>query len=542
MNQSVAIKRALLSVSDKTRLVEFAHFLHQHQVEILSTGGTARLLLQHQIPVIEVADYTCFPEMMGGRIKTLHPKIHGGILGRRGGDDAMMAAHEINPIDLVVVNLYPFAKAIDKPNSSLEEAIENIDIGGPALLRAAAKNHEAVTVLVDVADYELIMQEMTQHQGATTFNTRFALAQKVFAHTSQYDSTIANYLANVQEKNSLETLSVENLNQSVEQNFPTYYQPQYSKKQALRYGENPHQKAALYLDASLQNKIKSGNTATAIQLQGKPLSFNNIADTDAALECVRSFLPKTACVIVKHANPCGIAIADSQLSAYEHAYTTDPISAFGGIIAFNKELTVDAAKAILANQYVEVVIAPRISPKAQILFSKKPNIRLLSCGTLSITESTSIDYKRVNGGLLIQENDILSLNPADLKIVTQRKPTDAELQDLLFAWTAVKFVKSNAIVYAKNKTTLGIGAGQMSRVHSAKIAAIKAAEQNLDIRGAVMASDAFFPFRDGIDTAAQAGISAVIQPGGSLRDAEVIEAADEANMAMVFTGIRHFRH
>lgn len=522
------IKRALISVSDKTGIIDFARYLHSRDIEILSTGGTAELLQQHKIPVVEVSEHTRFPEMMGGRVKTLHPKIHGGILGRRGQDDDVMVAHDITPIDLVIVNLYPFEKTIAQPGCDLDLAVENIDIGGPTLLRAAAKNYAAVTVVVDSNDYQTVINEMEMHQGATSPSTRFALAQKVFAHTARYDAAITNYL------NAVQTSSESCL-------FPQIYAPQFIKKQEMRYGENPHQQAALYIDANISDQ-PNGTTVAAQQLQGKPLSFNNIADTDAALECVRNFLPTPACVIVKHANPCGVATAKTQLEAYQHAFTTDPVSAFGGIIAFNTELTLETAEILLANQFVEVVIAPTITQEAIAAFAQKPNIRLLSCGPLTATTPASLDYKRINSGLLVQENDIAIINPTELQVVTQRTPTAQELQDLLFAWKVVKYVKSNAIVYAKNNTTLGIGAGQMSRVHSAKIAAIKAAEQNLDIKGAVMASDAFFPFRDGIDTAANAGITAVIQPGGSMRDTEVIQAADEANIAMVFTGIRHFRH
>lgn len=523
------IKRALISVSDKTGIIDFARYLNSRDIEILSTGGTAELLQQHKIPVVEVCEYTHFPEMMGGRVKTLHPKIHGGILGRRGQDDDVMVAHDIRPIDLVIVNLYPFEKTIAQPNCDLDLAVENIDIGGPTLLRAAAKNYAAVTVIVDSHDYQTVINEIETNHGATSPHTRFLLAQKVFAHTARYDAAIANYLTNVQ------TESEQNL-------FPQMYAPQFIKKQEMRYGENPHQQAALYIDADISNQ-PNGTTVAAQQLQGKPLSFNNIADTDAALECVKNFLPAPACVIVKHANPCGVATASTQLEAYQQAFTTDPVSAFGGIIAFNTELTLETAEVLLAKQFVEVVIAPSVTPEAITAFAQKPNIRLLNCGPLrAATTQLSFDYKRINSGLLVQENDIAIINPAELQVVTQRTPTAQELQDLLFAWKVVKYVKSNAIVYTKNNATLGIGAGQMSRVHSAKIAAIKAAEQNLDIKGAVMASDAFFPFRDGIDTAANAGITAVIQPGGSMRDTEVIQAADEANIAMVFTGIRHFRH
>jgi phosphoribosylaminoimidazolecarboxamide formyltransferase/IMP cyclohydrolase len=510
----LSIKRALISVSDKSGIVDFAKALSEQGVEILSTGGTAKLLADNGISVIEVSDYTGFPEMMAGRVKTLHPKIHGGLLGRRGVDDEVMNQHQINPIDLVVVNLYPFEDTIAKPNCDLNMAIENIDIGGPAMLRSAAKNHAAVTVVVNADDYDTVLQEMAANNGAVTAETRFKLAQKVFAHTASYDGAIANYLSDAN------VLSL-----------------QYQKVQDMRYGENPHQKAAFYTESKIQEPC----IATAVQIQGKELSYNNVADTDAALECVKSFEVPT-CVIVKHANPCGVATGDNILAAYDRAFKTDPTSAFGGIIAFNRPLDADTAKAIIDRQFVEVIIAPEVAEDAKPILATKKNVRVLATEMWQAQRANGLDFKRVNGGLLVQDRDLGIITADDLKIVTKRQPTDKELQDLLFAWKVVKFVKSNAIVYCKDNMTIGIGAGQMSRVYSAKIAAIKAADENLEVKGSVMASDAFFPFRDGIDSAKEVGITAVIQPGGSIRDEEVIAAADEYDMAMVFTGMRHFRH
>lgn len=515
------IQRALISVSDKTGIVDFAQALHKHGVEILSTGGTAHLLMEKGIPVIEVSDYTGFPEIMAGRVKTLHPKIHGGLLGRRGIDETVMAEQHIQPIDLLVVNLYPFEEAIAKPDCDLATAIENIDIGGPALLRAAAKNYTAVTVVVEATDYETVLSEMQAQGGAITAETRFALACKVFAHTARYDSAIAHYL-----------------NRPTQTDFPPHLLLQYQQAQTMRYGENPHQKAAFYVEPQCTEIC----VANAVQQQGKALSYNNVADTDAALECVKSF-SEPACVIVKHANPCGVALGETLLSAYERAFKTDPTSAFGGIIAFNRPLDPQTAQRIIAQQFVEVIIAPALEEAAKPILATKSNVRVLTCGTWSEQSPTnSLDFKRVNGGLLVQDRDIGHITAADLKIVTQRQPTAQELQDLLFTWKVVKFVKSNAIVYGKSGMTIGIGAGQMSRVYSAKIAAIKAADEGLEVKGSVVASDAFFPFRDGVDAAAEVGVTAVIQPGGSMRDAEVIAAADAHGMAMVFTGRRHFRH
>ncbi|MFP5344122.1 MAG: bifunctional phosphoribosylaminoimidazolecarboxamide formyltransferase/IMP cyclohydrolase [Gammaproteobacteria bacterium] len=518
--------RALLSVSDKTGVVEFARGLAELGVQILSTGGTARLLAQHGVAVTEVADYTGFPEMMEGRVKTLHPKIHGGLLGRRGVDDAVMAAHGIPPIDLLAVNLYPFAETIAAPGCDLATAIENIDIGGPALLRAAAKNHASVTVLVESADYERVLAEMREHHGAVSNDTRFRLAQKAFAHTAHYDAAIAGYLSRFAQ------------HEAEHDPFPGRFTPSFNKLQALRYGENPHQQAAFYSEPN----PPAGCVASASQLQGKPLSFNNIVDADAALECVKSFAAVPACVIVKHANPCGAALGKTILEAYRHAYATDPTSAFGGIIAFNQALDAVTAQTVVQGQFVEVIIAPQVTDEARAVLNGKPNVRVLACGAWPAETGRTLDYKRVMGGLLAQERDVAPISATQLKIVTETQPTPQQLQDLLFVWKVAKFVKSNAIVYGRDARTLGIGAGQMSRVYSARIAALKAEEAGLTLKGAVMASDAFFPFRDGVDTAAQAGVSAIIQPGGSVRDAEVIAAANEHGIAMVFTGMRHFRH
>lgn len=526
------VRRALISVSDKNGVVDFARALHGLGVEILSTGGTFKLLCDNGIPAVEVADYTGFAEMMDGRVKTLHPKIHGGILGRRDLDSAVMAEHGIQPIDLVAVNLYPFAATVAKDGCSLPDAIENIDIGGPTMVRSAAKNHKDVAIVVNTADYDSIIAAL--QDGGLTYAQRFNLALKAFEHTAAYDGMIANYLGTIDQQAA--NLSTENRSQ-----FPQTFNSQFIKAQDMRYGENPHQAAAFYVEAA----PAEASVATAVQIQGKELSFNNVADTDAALECVKSFT-KPACVIVKHANPCGVAVVPEDeggiRKAYELAYATDSESAFGGIIAFNRELDGDTAQAIVERQFVEVIIAPSISAAAREVVAAKANVRLLECGQWPAERSSGWDFKRVNGGLLVQSRDIGMISTADLKVVTRRAPTEAEIHDLMFAWKVAKFVKSNAIVYAKNRQTVGVGAGQMSRVNSARIAAIKAEHAGLQVAGAVMASDAFFPFRDGIDNAASAGIRAVIQPGGSMRDAEVIAAADEAGIAMVFTGMRHFRH
>ncbi|MDP2097676.1 MAG: bifunctional phosphoribosylaminoimidazolecarboxamide formyltransferase/IMP cyclohydrolase [Methylobacter sp.] len=519
MNKKVT--RALVSVSDKSGIVDFCRELNQLGIEILSTGGTAKTLAEHNIPATEVSDYTGFPEMMDGRVKTLHPKVHGGILARRGIDDAVMAANGINAIDMVVVNLYPFEQTIAKPDCDFDTAIENIDIGGPTMIRAAAKNHADVAIVVDPADYAAIIAELKAQDSGLAQQTRFNLALKSFEHTARYDSAIATYLGNLSRVQFPDTLNL-----------------QFYHQQSMRYGENPHQNAAFYREKS----PASGTIAAARQLQGKELSYNNIADADAALECVKSFSGQPTCVIVKHANPCGVAQDNNLLGAYDKAYATDPTSAFGGIIAFNRELDEATAAEIVKRQFVEVIIAPTISAAAQTVLAEKQNIRVLECGIWSSDNQPSLDFKRVAGGLLVQDKDLGEISAADLTIVSQRKPTEQELADLLFAWKVGKFVKSNAIVYCKNGQTIGVGAGQMSRVYSAKIAGIKAADAGLDVPGSAMASDAFFPFRDGIDSAAEAGITAVIQPGGSMRDNEVIAAADEHNIAMVFTGMRHFRH
>ncbi len=507
--------RALLSVSDKTGVVDLARGLAAAGVELLSTGGTHRVLVEAGLSVREVADHTGFPEMMDGRVKTLHPKIHGGILGRRHVDAGVMKAHEIAPIDLVVVNLYPFAQTIVRADVTDELAIENIDIGGPAMVRSAAKNHADVLVVVDPNDYAQVLS-MVSGAGIDR-DARRRYAAKAFRHTAQYDAVVSNYL-------------------SRDELFPESITLTWNKLQDMRYGENPHQGGAFYREVN----APVGTVATLTQLQGKELSYNNVADADAALECVKVFTG-CACVIVKHANPCGVAIGKSPLEAYERAYATDPTSAFGGIIAFNQPLDGATLSAILEQQFVEVVIAPVVHEDAVAVARTKKNVRLLACGNWAGIKRGR-DYKRVGGGLLVQEADELCFSADGLKVVSQRSPSASEMTDLEFAWRVGWFVKSNAIVYARHQQTIGVGAGQMSRVVSAKIAALKAQEEGLEVRGSVMASDAFFPFRDGIDAAAAAGITAVIQPGGSMRDAEIIAAADEHGMAMIFTGVRHFRH
>jgi phosphoribosylaminoimidazolecarboxamide formyltransferase/IMP cyclohydrolase len=515
------ITRALVSVSDKTGLVDFCRGLSALGVEIISSGGTAKALAEAGIAATEVSAYTGFPEMMGGRIKTLHPRIHGGILGRRGTDEAVMAEHGIGPIDLVVVNLYPFVATVARPDCTLAEAIENIDIGGPTLIRAAAKNHAAVGVVVDPADYPAVLAELNQ-AGQLAEATRFRLATKSFRHTAAYDAAIAEYLGP----------------KTGEDVFPDPLLLRFDRSYPLRYGENPHQAAAFYVEPG----APAGCIATARPLQGKELSYNNIADADAALECVKVFADSPACVIVKHANPCGVAEADTLLEAYDRAFATDPTSAFGGIIALNRELDPHTAKSIIDRQFVEVILAPTVSAAALEVLAAKPNVRVLATGDWVPAKTPQWDFKRVSGGLLVQNRDTEALIRSELKVVTRRAPTEQELDDLLFAWKVAMFVKSNAIVYAKDRRTVGVGAGQTSRVHSARIAAIKAQDVDLPVVGSVVASDAFFPFRDGLDSAAAAGVTAVIQPGGSMRDAEVIAAADEHGMAMVFTGMRHFRH
>jgi phosphoribosylaminoimidazolecarboxamide formyltransferase / IMP cyclohydrolase len=517
------VRRALLSVSDKTGLIELARALAKRNIEILSTGGTAKLLAGSGIPVREVSSYTGFPEIMDGRVKTLHPKIHGGLLGRRGVDEAVMTLHGIEPIDLLVVNLYPFAATVTRPDCSYAEAIENIDIGGPAMLRAAAKNHEAVAVVVDPVDYETVLSELETHEGSTTLATRSRLAAKAFAHTARYDTMVASYLG------ATHNVAVDR--------FPTNLSLVFDKAQDLRYGENPHQHAAFYRDPA----VRGACVSAAKVLQGKDLSFNNIADADTAIECVRQF-DEAACVIVKHANPCGVSVAATPLEAYDRAYRTDPTSAFGGIIAFNRELDATTASAIVDRQFVEVLAAPSVSAQALRILASKPNVRVLELGDLDRSPAGELEYRSVTGGLLVQTRDTGSVAESALTVMTRRKPTPAELADLQFAWRVCKFVKSNAIVFARQRMTVGVGAGQMSRVYSTRIAAMKAADEQLEVAGSVMASDAFFPFRDGLDVAAEYGIKAVIQPGGSKKDSEVIAAADEHGIAMVFTGMRHFRH
>jgi phosphoribosylaminoimidazolecarboxamide formyltransferase/IMP cyclohydrolase len=516
------VQRALVSVSDKSGVVEFARALAALGVEILSTGGTARLLQKEGLAVNEVSAYTGFAEMLDGRVKTLHPKIHAGLLARRDDPshmDAMRVAG-IGAIDLLVVNLYPFAATVADPDSSFEDAIENIDIGGPAMLRSAAKNHASVTALVDPADYSRVLQEIRQ-QGEVSEATRFGLAAKVFAHTAAYDGAIANYLTSLDEhRRRLPYAEVLSL--------------QFCKIDDLRYGENPHQSAAFYRDAH----PVPGGLAQYRQLQGKELSYNNIADADAAWECVKSFA-QPACVIVKHANPCGVAVGHTLLAAYENAFRCDPVSAFGGILAFNRALDRDTAE-MVGQQFAEVIIAPRVEAEAQKAFSSKENLRVLEVPLSH--EVQAHDYKRVGGGMLVQSSDAALLDEKDLKAVTRKKPTESQTRDLLFAWRVAKFVKSNAIVFCRDGASVGIGAGQMSRLDSVRVAAMKAQEAKLELKGAVVASDAFFPFRDGLDALADAGAAALIQPGGSMRDAEVIAAADERGIAMLFTGIRHFRH
>ncbi|MDG1782131.1 MAG: bifunctional phosphoribosylaminoimidazolecarboxamide formyltransferase/IMP cyclohydrolase [Porticoccaceae bacterium] len=524
MSDLKKVSRALISVSDKNGVVDFARALNALGVELLSTGGTFRLLQENNIAVTEVSDYTGFPEMMDGRVKTLHPKVHGGILGRRGTDDAVMAEHAIKPIDMVIVNLYPFAATVADPNCTLPNAIENIDIGGPTMVRSAAKNHKDVAIVVNSSDYATVVEEMQANEGQLDYSTRYALMVKAFEHTAGYDGMIANHFGARDTDNN-------------ERDFSDTFNVQYFKTQEMRYGENPHQKAAFYTEAN----PTEASVATAKQLQGKELSFNNIADTDAALECVKQF-DKPACVIVKHANPCGVSVGVDIGTAYNLAFATDPESAFGGIIAFNRELDAKTAEAICEKQFVEVIIAPAVSADALAVVATKKNVRLLECGTWGNQRPQDFDYKRVNGGLLIQDRDNGMIIEQDLKVVSKRVPTDTEMTDMLFAWKVAKMVKSNAIIYAKNNQTIGVGAGQMSRINSARIAGIKAEHAGLEVVGAVMASDAFFPFRDGIDNAGKAGISCIIQPGGSMRDDEVIAAANEHGMAMVFTGMRHFRH
>jgi len=516
---------ALLSVSDKTGVVELATALQGAGYTLLSTGGTASLLREQQLPVMDVAEHTGAAEMMAGRVKTLHPTVHGGILGRRGIDDDIMQQRNIAPIDYVVVNLYPFAETIAKDDVSFDDAIENIDIGGPAMVRSAAKNHASVAVVTNPADYPRVIQSLSASE-AEQQALRFDLAVAAFEHTAQYDGMIANFFGTVKSAGNL----------ADKNNFPRTLNLQYELTNELRYGENPHQSAAFYT----QKNPLVGTLAASKLIQGKPMSYNNMMDADAALACVRQF-NDIACVIVKHANPCGVSVSDTLYKAYDRAFKTDETSAFGGIIAFNRALDVETAKAITERQFVEVIIAPGMQDGVLDVLAAYPNVRLLDCGSLPALPN-EWQLKPVSGGMLVQDDDTHTLATSDIKVVSKRKPSDTEIEDLMFAWNVAKFVKSNAIVYCRDKATVGVGAGQMSRVYSARIAGIKAADGGLEVRGAVMASDAFFPFRDGIDSAAEAGIAAVIQPGGSRNDNEVIEAADEHGMAMVFTGVRHFRH
>lgn len=519
----MTIKQALISVSDKTGIVQLARELIQHSITILSTGGTAKLLHEAGIPVVEVGDYTGFPEMLDGRVKTLHPKIHAGILARHDLPDHQHALEQasIANIELVIVNLYPFKQTVAKPDCSFDDAIENIDIGGPTMVRAAAKNYRKVAIVTDPQDYSQLSRELAENNATVSLATRFKLAQKAFTHTASYDSAISNYLTSLD-------------NDYQRKDFPDSLNLNFTLAQPLRYGENPHQKAAFYRDEN----VISGSLSNYRQLQGKELSYNNIADTDAAWECVKTF-DSPACVIVKHANPCGIAVAETILRAYQLAFATDPVSAFGGIIAFNRAIDKDTADAVLKH-FVEVIIAPEITPEAQQLLAQKNNIRVLLVPLQ--TGYNVYDLKRVGGGLLVQTPDVQNITASDLKIVTKLQPSPQQLNDLLFAWRAAKFVKSNAIVFCRNGQTVGIGAGQMSRVDSARIASIKAQQAGLTLAQSVVASDAFFPFRDGLDVVVEAGATAIIQPGGSIRDHEVITAADEHGVTMVFTGIRHFRH
>ncbi len=532
--QLVPVRRALLSVSDKSGLIDLGRRLASAGVELLSTGGSAKALREAGIAVTDVSDITGFPEIMDGRVKTLHPTVHGGLLGRRGVDDAVMSELGIAPIDLLVLNLYPFESTVARPDCTLEQAIENIDIGGPAMLRSAAKNWSDVGVLTSPDQYADALNEI-ENDGGLSRATRFRLAVTAFNKVSNYDGAISDYLSAL-ELNETQDAVIGHAA------FPGQVNSRFVKLMDLRYGENPHQQAAFYRDLD----PVPGTLATFRQLQGKELSFNNIADADAAWECVRGF-SKPACVIVKHANPCGVAVSlEGVGKAYDLAYQTDPTSAFGGIIAFNREVDAATAQAIVARQFVEVVLAPSFADDALKVFSKKGNVRVLVIplpdDDSQLSAPPGNHSKRVGSGLLIQTADLGMVGAEELKIVTRRAPTEAQIHDLIFAWKVAKFVKSNAIVYARDRQTIGIGAGQMSRVYSARIAGIKAADEKLEVRGSVMASDAFFPFRDGIDAAAAAGISAVIQPGGSMRDNEVIAAADEHDMAMVFTGMRHFRH
>ncbi len=530
------VTQALLSVSDKQGIVEFARELAALDIKLLSTGGTAKALRDAGLPVTDVGDYTGFPEMLDGRVKTLHPKVHGGILARRDLPEHLetLSAHEIPRIDLVVVNLYPFQATVAKGGCTLEDAIENIDIGGPTMVRAAAKNHGTETggvgIVTDPSDYASIVAELKSTGSALSYKTRFELARKAFTHTARYDSAISNWLT------AVDSEKLAPAETPVRADYPACIQFAFDKVQEMRYGENPHQSAAFYRDPN----AALGGIAGYRQLQGKELSYNNIADADAAWECVKAFDASAtpACVIVKHANPCGVALGITTEEAYRKAFQTDPTSAFGGIIAFNAPVDSATAKAVAA-QFLEVLIAPAYTPEALEVLATKQNVRVLTCELGRVAQT---DFKRVGGGLLVQSSDNATVSRESLKVVTRRTPTEQEWNDLLFAWRVAKYVKSNAIVYCKDGMTIGVGAGQMSRVDSARIAKIKAENAGLSIIGTAAASDAFFPFRDGLDVLAQAGATAVIQPGGSVRDGEVIAAADEQDIAMVFTSIRHFRH
>jgi phosphoribosylaminoimidazolecarboxamide formyltransferase / IMP cyclohydrolase len=521
----VPLRRALLSVSDKSGIVDLAQCLAARGVHLLSTGGTAMALKAAGLKVTDVSDHTGFPEMMDGRVKTLHPKVHGGLLAVRGNAEHEAAAreHDVAPIDLLVVNLYPFEETVAQ-NASYDECVENIDIGGPAMIRAAAKNHDSVTVIVDPADYGTLLAEL-EANGGTSLAFRKSMAHKAYARTADYDGAISNWLGAVLDNP-----------EGKPEGFPRTFSVQFRKSLDLRYGENPHQQGAFYIGYNAE----SGSVSSARQLLGKELSYNNIADTDAALECVKEFADKPACVIVKHANPCGVATAASLLEAYDRAYKTDSESAFGGIIAFNRELDEETARAIVDRQFVEVIIAPTVSKAAEHAVAQKKNIRLLACGPWSQTPGQRLDYKKVTGGLLVQDADMS--RHSKLEVVSKRQPSKAEMDDLLFAWKVAKFVKSNAIVFARDGATLGVGAGQMSRINSTRIAIAKAEQAGLSVKGSVVASDAFFPFADGLISIADAGATAVIHPGGAMRDEDVIKAGDERNIAMVMTGMRHFRH
>lgn len=562
MTETNQIKRALISVADKNGVIELAHALEKHGVEIIATGGTADLLRSHNLQCIDVSEYTGFPEIMQGRVKTLHPKIFAGLLGRRIKDADVMAAMAISPIDLVIVNLYPFHHVINQPNHQLTDAIEQIDIGGVSLIRAAAKNYHEVVVVVDPSDYHALITDLIADKNQLTYTKRLTFAKKAFAYTAWYDGMIANYFGTLQsddiDNSNVADKGVADDSDKVgkQQIFPDYLTVQFRKREDLRYGENPHQKAALYLNSD-NGPIKQPSAisvATATQVQGKALSYNNIADADTAFECAQTFVEMPACVIVKHANPCGAAIGSDVLEAYQLAYRADPTSAFGGIIAFNREVDVETANKIIKNQFVEVIIAPAYANDALTLLATKPFIRVLRVLPEQISNNQlannnysnslidRLSMHRIEGGVLVQTTDDISVSSLEMRVVTERYPSSQELNDVIFAWQVAKFVKSNAIVYASKGATLGIGAGQMSRIYSARIAVMKAAEAGLSLIGSVMASDAFFPFRDSVDTAAANGITAIIQPGGSIRDEEIIAAANQADIAMVFTGIRHFRH